>query len=492
MAIGFSAPSNEDNTGALDKPQTPPFVHIPRPFNSPRLQPRKRQLETESDADSFKLPFACQDLSSSSECPPAKQPKLEIQRNMEILDLVAPETPEMKEARSLGTEMTPPKLPSLRGPKPNLKLEQAVEVAMKLFREVLTEYALEKDLRGEDKADKLAERLAGERYEELKNAIVGLLPWAGEMKASSNGKYDIVAFRGRKTTRNEVNRRQLQHFRAEGAQARAWEALCAVMAAISSREEKVWLEYHEIQDDIDKMLNNKHLCKSKRSARRRAAIREMIPKLVEEGAGAFAPYLIDPKSIHHISFARGLSGHLPATHMTFRRMPLWDALKTMDDDGPLRADAFEKEWCFAAGRQFALQDLQYGHKDGSRKDRTYARKLRPEKKLRNLLRSKAPVVLLDTLAALGPRDVCKNQGFSAIVTEELHCLFRQAKEQGEAVVFSLGSEFPHKLAEKVYLRPPLANYGMRVGCLRWRESSSVPWAREFKWDDRITLGLQMP
>jgi hypothetical protein len=88
--------------------------------------------------------------------------------------------------------------------------------------------------------------------------------------------------------------------------------------------------------------------------------------------------------------------------------------------------------------------------------------------------------------------VCKKEGFSSIVTAELAMLFRQAKERGEAVVFSLGSEFPHKLAQKVYLRPPLSNWGMRCGCLRWRESEGAKWLREFPWDDRITLGLQMP
>jgi hypothetical protein len=185
--------------------------------------------------------------------------------------------------------------------------------------------------------------------------------------------------------------------------------------------------------------------------------------------------------------------------MTYRRMPLWDALKTMDDDGPLRGAAMEKKWCFAAGRQFALQDLRkeeelppVGHRDRARKERVFAKHLQADEQLRELLRSKKPVVLLDTLAALAPRDVCKSNSLNKIVTAELAALLKGAKARGEAVVFSLGSENPHKLAERVYLRPPLADYGMRCGCLRWRESAEVPWAREFIWDDRITLCLQMP
>merc|ERR1719199_1553946 len=83
----------------------------------------------------------------------------------------------------------PQKLPSLRGPRPNRVLKEAVEVAMRLFKEALTAYAIEKetrmrstdDLNGEDKACRFAEQWAAEHYEDLKNAILGLLPWTGKM-----------------------------------------------------------------------------------------------------------------------------------------------------------------------------------------------------------------------------------------------------------------------------------------------------------------------
>jgi len=353
-------------------------------------------------------------------------------------------------------------------------------------------------LKGEDVADKFAEQWAAEHYEELKDSILGLLPWTGDMKASSSGDYDVITFQGRKTTRREVCKKQLQHFRTEGAQARAWEALCAVMSSISARKEKNWLEYHDLDDEIATLMKKMPFgCKTKRSAKRRAAIREMIPGLVEEGAGGFAESLIDPRGEHRVTFSRGPEGPLPATSMTVRRMPLWDAFQTMDDDGPLRGAFSEKEGCFAAGRQFALQDLQFlpeGSKPQRywRKERVSAKELQAEKAIRDLLRSKRPVVLLDTLAALAPRDVCKNNSLSKIVTAELAKLLQEAKARGEAVVFTLGSTVPHKLAQRVYLRAPLADYGMRCGCLRWRESADVPWKREFRWDERITLCLQMP
>lgn len=529
MAVGCSTLNNEENTNnprPFNSPKLLPrsdpaahYLQVARPFNSPRLLPQKRSFEDASIDFSFELPClqaSCAERpakqaklevhnwpSIPAEGPqlvfeePVKQAVLELQHNLDILGQISPETP--KPRCTAATTITPEKFPSLRGPKTSNALEEAVEVAMRLHREAVTAYVLEKDLKNEDEADKLAEQWSADHYEELKNAILALLPWTGELKTSTCGSYDLVKFKGIKTKRHELSTRQLQHFRAEGAQARAWEALCAVLATISSRKEKIWLEYHDLSSQLDEMLKKLPFCKSKKSSRRRAAIRDAIPGLVAEGAGGFAESLIDPRGEHCLTFARSPSGPLPATSMTYRRMPLWDALKTMDDDGPLRGAAMEKKWCFAAGRQFALQDLRkeeelrpVGHKDRARKERVFVKHLQADEKLRELLRSKKPVMLLDTLAALAPRDVCKSNSLNKIVTAELATLLREAKARGEAVVFSLGSENPHKLAERVYLRPPLADYGMRCGCLRWRESAEVPWAREFIWDDRITLCLQMP
>lgn len=482
----------------------PPF-HVARPLSSPRHTACKRSLEPELKAAD--LSFELSETESTESSTPErkqKQPKREFLRNVQILEQVLPVTPEKKSTKTV--ETTPEcleakqKLPSLRGPRPDKALDEAVATAMSVYTKALTDYVLERDrlksegLDGEVTADKYATEWAAEHYEELKSAILGLLPWTGEMEqVTGDVSYDVIKFHGRKTNpRNFKNK--LQHFRSEGAQCRAWEALCAVMSAISSREEKVWLEFNDVQEVVAEMLQEKKLSKTKNGdARRNAAIRELIAtEVVPEGPGGFAESLIDPRGVHAVTFARGPEGPLPATSMCTRRLPLWDALKTMDDDGPLRSDAADKAWCFASGSQFALQDLQYGHKDGSKMERKAAQQLLPDKALRDLLRSKKPVVLLDTLAALAPRDICKSNGLSKIVTAELHNLLREAKARGEAVVFSLGSDVPHKLAQRVYLRPPLANYGMRVGSLRWRESAGEPWAREFRWEDRITLCVQMP
>jgi len=554
MAVGFSSAGAEEQVDdALDMPPTANIFQTPRPFkspgmrpSSPRMTPCKHPCEM-SFASSLPSPVlrpldspqmtpckrpldtAAVFSNSSSQAPCAmdapqtKRSKLalylpetvgalslpetavveegnqlvsELQRNMDVLKHVLPERALPEEGRKLA----PARLPSLRGPRPNRALKQAVKVAMRLYTKALTEFALDKDLKGEVRAEELAEDWAKEHYCELKDAILALLPFTGELMPAKAGTYDLVKFQGRRTRdlrfgrKREVCKQQLEHFRRAGERARAWEALCAVLSAISSRKEKNWLEYHDVLRDLEAMLKNMPRCKSNRSARRREAIREMVPQLVEKGAGAFAFSLLDPRCTHHVTFARVSGGPLPASSMTTRRMPLWDALKTMDDDGPLRGAAKNKEWCRGAGRQFALQDLDlsFGQKSGSRKERMCARGLLPDRELRDLLRSKKRVVLLDTLAALAPREICKTQRLSEIVKSELLTMLREAKARGEAVVFSLGGEFPHELAQKVYLRPPLADYGMRVGSLRWRESADKPWAREFKWDDRITLCLQMP
>lgn len=506
------------NSPALSMKQTPPFSFIPLPFKSPRPLACKRPLETE--LQNFDLSFAIPCDQESIEGPPAKRQIVEFPRDVEVYEEIAcPATPEKRACKSIDLEFTPeefkPVTPSVlprAAPEasekllelaPEPSLDAAVAASMNLFKEALTVYVLERDRQGLDdptKADQFIERWAADHYEELRDAMLSLLPWTGELKSAPGGAYDLLEFQGRRTPQKKISARQLEHFRSEGAQARAWEALCALLAVISSREQLVWLDYNIYLDrDIPKWLAEAGLGNSRRGGTKRvAAIRDMVPRFMEEGAGGFAKSLIDPRGLHCVTLARSPSGPLPATSTTTRRMPLWDALKCMDDEGPFRkGPAAEKEWCWGAGRQFALQDLEFGHTaqelvDEPRKGRKAAKDLVADPRLRDLLRSKRPVRLLDTLAALAPRDTCKEHGLGKIVTTELQRLLLEAKAAGEAVVFHLGGDSPHKLAEKVYLRPPLADNGMRCGCLRWRENADVPWARESCLEDRIILCLQMP
>jgi len=498
MADGCSASSTaESPCSKLEMPPSHAFLGIPRPLNSPRRLPCKRPLE-------LLLP-ALDQSSVSGDCSPVKQLKLEAKATRSLTRAASSEPgspqqeslPVTPEARTSKVAEFTPDRPTRgpRGPRQNGTLDEAIEVATNLYKEALIAYSIERDVEaefGDEKADKVCVQWAADHYEELKNAILGLLPWAGESKAAPSGKYDVITFHGVKTgAEPDVCEEQLQQLRAEGTHARAWEALCAVFAVVASREEKMWLQWAYTGGDLQQ-LSKKPQCKSRGSATRKAAIRKMVDEWMEDGAGAFVVSLVDPRSVHCVALARGPAGLFPATSMTTRRMPLWDALKTMDSGGPLRAAAARKEWCWGVGRQFAFQDLQFGHANGSRKERVLSKDLRADSQLRDLLRSQRPVILLDTLAALAPREVCKTGGVSEIVTAEMQMLLQEAKSQGVAVVWCVGSASPHKLAQRVYLRPPLADYGLRCGSLRWRKSAKAPWAREFKWDDRITLCLQMP
>lgn len=504
MAVGCSTLRGEENTdNALEMAQV--RFNVARPLNSPRLQPLKRPLETELCAADLAFELPCQKKFGDGHSA-AKRPKLQLQQNS--IEKKESEAPEKRTAGAIQLKPAEPDQPqtahqhtNLGSLSSNCTLGDAVKAAMALFTEAFICYSLEKDRTDEDVASKFVEKWAAEHYAELKHSILTLLPWTG-LEVATGGSYDVVQFQGRKLGQVDVSRsstehfnhfkKQLQAFRAGGERACACEAFCAVLAVIASRGEKAWMESFDVDDDLDD-ITKLPLCKTKRSARRKTAIREMIPKkMQEEGAGSFCESLLDPRSTHRITFFRGSAGPLPATSMTIRRMSLWDALQTMDDGGPLKGVAGTKKWISGAGRQFALQDLQFGHDEASRRARTCAQSLEPDSQLRDLLRSKKPVIVMDTLAALAPRDICKSHRLSEIVQTELARVFQEAKARGEAVVFCLGTSEPCKLAEKVYLRPPLAVHGMRCGWLRWRDSAEVPWAREFTLYDRTAVCLQMP
>ena len=102
-------------------------------------------------------------------------------------------------------------------------------------------------------------------------------------------------------------------------------------------------------------------------------------------------------------------------------------------------------------------------------------------------------MLLDVFASLAPRKFSKHNGLSKVVESELQDLLRNAKAQGKAVVFMMGGEQPHVLAEKVYLRAPFTDNGLRCGFIRWRESPRASWERErHTWQKRVLLGIQLP
>jgi len=413
-------------------------------------------------------------------------------------------------------------------------LDSAVNKAVRLFSEHWVAFAIKRDASNADEVERdgracqLGERMAAEKYEELKAAMLDLLPWVGPMKPATSTiqgrSYDVIEFEGKEppshikkkleaqkkkgqasVAEEKLQKAQLEWLRTFGNRTRGWEALCALLSTIAARGEMSWMESFHVATDIDSRVKKIPGCKSKGSAKRKAWIRQYIQDELQHGCGDFVSFMVHQGCTLRVSFvqAPGVRKQIPASLLISTREPLWEALQNQDDNGPVRFpqgipwNGFrqKREWLMKAGRQFAFQlaNLEGDEEDTrSGKSRVAIETLKPDPKLLALLRSRKPVVQLDVIAALAPRGVMKKEGLSEIVKAELANFTRDAKGRGEAVVFCLGSTNPHTLAQKVYLRPPIGDHGLQCGYLRWRDSPDVAWARERSWEDRICLCLQMP
>lgn len=403
----------------------------------------------------------------------------------------------------------------------------AVEEAMRIFNEVLYDHALERDHgkqdgeKREDRASEWMEDMVAESgYDEMKDAMLALLPFVGSMKKAKGSDYHVVESSGFQPPRHldkgkpawvELGKKLAngipQMEKLLGARLAcmrsdphflAWEAFCAIMSILSARKEKTWLELfptrEELEDKIKDLIKKNKLCKSKTSQQRKDVIRAFLEKESSYGYGYFAHYLVKPQGCFRVAFAPGKS-LTPAVLVITERLPLWECLASPNDDegdSPLRAKAKSLEWCKAPGTEFALQEVNLGVSEKDVKCRADGETLQADPKLRALLVSRKPVVYLEVVASLAPRAMAKDQGHSAIVKAELANLMREAKKRGEAVVFALGSDSPHTLFEKVYNRPPISDYGLRCGYMRWRASADMPWAREAPWADRCCICVQLP
>jgi len=280
----------------------------------------------------------------------------------------------------------------------------------------------------------------------------------------------------------------------------ALEAFSAMMAVLCARKEKSFLEVFETRADLEeemKQLQKKgRKVQSKTSAQRREQIHLWLEKQYYQGYGYFAHHLVKPQATMRVAFKSGVPTPLPVSVIATERITLFDALGgPHTGDGSFIGAAKSLQWCSQSGSEFAFQEANLGAEEDSsntKKLRMATEDLRGSQELRELLLSKKPIVYLDVLSALAPREVAKSEGLSAIVIAELTKLMRDAKSRGEAVLLCLGSDSPHKLASKVYLRKPIGDYGLRCGYFRWRSSSDVPWAREATWENRPCHCLQMP
>jgi len=346
------------------------------------------------------------------------------------------------------------------------------------------------------------------------------LPFAGEIKNVANtnvvgGTYDVVEFHdgfdppthlahfnkhAKAQEWDDALEIQLDLFRAGSEHARVWDALCALAAAMSSRKEKTWLDQNDVKADIKYGLKELGLQKKPRCSKQKKiqvnAIKTIIHGLSRVRIhGYFAHYLAHSSHHMRLSLVRGPAGPVPAAFVITSNLPFWDALHfhTEDKDStPFRGPAKEDTWRQKIDTQFALQEINPDEDDNeSPNSRLSAKTLQPDPKIKELLLSPQPVVLLDVVASLAPRELARSEGVSDVVKAEIERVFSDAKSRGQAVLFELGSAEPHDLAKKVYLKIA-AKYGLRCGYLRWREYSEMPWAREGSWADRGCIGLQMP
>lgn len=393
----------------------------------------------------------------------------------------------------------------IRHQREHLRQSCILETAMRLFRDSWKAFLVEYDVGNadqdtrENRAAKICEAIIAERQEELKCALLHLLPWFGSLQHEEghSPKYQVLELQGRQPPRHltknlqdaELLEAQLKWFRTQ-PRGRVEEALCAVLAAMSTRKEKCWLEAHDRQE-LETKLGPKTRVAGE-SARRKDIISRYVDEACSSGCGFFSHYLVHPYSHLRVSFSFAEPKPTPSCLVATSRLPLWDALASLDDAGPLRGDAACRSWCLQSGRQFAFQLANTGLCESSPSSRANVKTLKPDPRLRKLLCSKKPVVLLEAVAALASRDVAKSKGLGEIVQAELTSIMHEAKSRGEAVVFHLGSDRPHALAEKVYLKKPISDYGLKCGYLRWRASPKESWARERAWTDRVCLCLQMP
>jgi hypothetical protein len=403
-----------------------------------------------------------------------------------------------------------------------LTCDEAVNEALRLFRASWLEYMTDLYVKAKEEeiAEERAEKLSAAKCGEFRKLVLALLPFAGEIKNEPStkvvgGSYDVVEFNDgidppthlahynkhvKAKEWDEALEIQLDLFRATGEHARAWDALCALAAAMSSRKEKTWLDQNDVKEDIKYGLKQLGLQKKPRCAKTRKIRTNAISSMIESQLrlriyGYFAHYLAHSSHHMRLSLVRGADGLVPASFVITSQLPFWDALHfhTEDKDStPFRGAAKEDSWRHKEDTQFALQDINPDAKENdSANARLSAKNLQSDPKLKELLLSPEPVVLLDVVASLAPREMARSEGVSDVVKAEIERVFREAKTRGQAVLFELGSAEPHDLAKKVYLKIA-GKYGLRCGYLRWRECSEMPWAREGPWDDRGCIGLQMP
>jgi len=388
----------------------------------------------------------------------------------------------------------------VKSPSPESKLcknETRVDVdgrvmqSWSTFAEFWETYLTQLEHHGIERACEIAEEMADARYDELCCLLESLLDSSAHdvLPCGKVGDcdYDVLQFAGQQLPHHLLERchpdtemeDKLEHSRNQSVVGKSRDAICALLACLASRPEKAWLE------SLDTDYEMKAQLKAEPGQSRQQAFSVVLKYLAAKKVhGYFAHALVSPNSIMRVSLSHDGARLRPASLTVTYSCTLRQAFAQMDDDGPL-----PKSILGSQGQEFALQSLLPGNGSLTRQS---IKLLEPEPKLCHVLSSPIQVVMLDAIAALAPRARAKQHNLSAIVKSELGALLADAKAQGKAVVFMLGGDSPHILAEKVYLRAPFTDHGLRCGYIRWRKSAADPWARERSEDKRVCIGLQLP
>eukprot|EP00440_Ansanella_granifera_P035808 gb/GFBE01038843.1/.p1 GENE.gb/GFBE01038843.1/~~gb/GFBE01038843.1/.p1 ORF type:complete len:434 (+),score=76.46 gb/GFBE01038843.1/:1-1302(+) len=349
---------------------------------------------------------------------------------------------------------------------PGAPKEPATRCALRIYQELHREYTHTLEQVGHYEACSHAAELAAKRYKELHASALELLLRSCQdqaqeksSKAGGCGTYKVLTFQGKavdmkKRGKFGLSARLAQHRKERRGCLR--DALCSALACLCSRLQKSWLTAYDDEAPV---------------------------------RGYFAHALVDPASSFRIALRPGRMPRLASLLIT-SELPLGRALALMDHGGPF-PEGHAKE---AIGeRQYGLQRIGVDFGTGEeRKEKLMD--VQPEEKIRDLMASNTPVLVLDVYCALAPKDQVDQYSLGGIIRQELVALLQGAKQRGQAVVFLIGGEYPAMLAQKVYLQPWFTSIGgLRCGYLRWKESPEKPWEMpKLHHTKRIMFGLQLP
>lgn len=335
----------------------------------------------------------------------------------------------------------------------------ASRAALQLYKELWQEHSSILESDGISPALSHVADLAAKRYQALHASALELLLRIKEeqvVEKQDDVGYRVFTFRGKKIEmdrkKRSISDRMAKHRKDRKGALR--EAFCAALACLCCRLEKSWLAAYDDEAPV---------------------------------RGYFAHALVDPFSTFRVALKPGRLRL--ASLLITSELPLAQALALQDHGGPF-PKGHEKEPI--GDRQYGLQRIgvDYGTGDDRREK---LMDVQPEEKLRDLMATKTPVLVLDVYCALAPKEHVQRYGLGDIIRQELVALLRAAKERGQAVLFLLGGEQPVELAEKVYLQPWFTSIGgLCCGYFRWKTASDKPWEMPKHHTKRVMFGLQLP